>query len=602
MFKSIKFKIAIMFVLLTMFIIILIGTFMANSTDTYYHNEFKSLMAAVFNDDYIKQLSQNIDSENEAQKIYNSIYTYSGQLGLDSFRNYYILDGATGKPQNKCSSNETLAKSLDISHNIISAMNGKLGNSINTSSPYMDYAIPVIKNGKVKQIIYIRDTKEETNNVVNNILSIMLKSLLLGLFVSLLFAILLSKTILAPIQTLTAKSKKIASGDFESKIEISGSDEIGMLTQTFNTMAGELKVTLDAIKSEKEKVETILLYMADGVIAFDTLGEIIHINPAAKEYLDLPYGVQVNFIDIFKDCDITLGQISCLGQRENIQRQMSVNGKQLSVYFAPFKSDKKLSGMIAIIQDITEQQRLENSRREFVANVSHELRTPLTTVKSYTETLLDLMSDSEFDTEIVNTFLNTINSETDRMTRLVKDLLLLSRLDYGISDFNKEYFSIADLVKETISRLNIQSKEKQQIISYEPTNQLPLFYGNIDRIEQVITNIISNAIKYTPNGGAITVSTMYVFDSIVIKVKDTGIGISEENLQHIFERFYRVDKARSREMGGTGLGLAIAKEIIEAHNGTISIKSVLNYGTDVLIKLPVNENDNIVDEKDDMLD
>ena len=591
-----------MFVLLTMFIIILIGTFMANSTDTYYHNEFKNLMSTVFNDDYIEQLSQNINSEDGQQKIYNNIYTYSGQLGLDSFRNFYILDGATGKAYPKCSSNETLAKSLDISQNIITAMNGKQGNSVNTSSPFMDYAIPMIKDGKVKHIIYIRDTKEETNNVVGNIFSIMLKSLLLGLFVSILFAILLSKTILAPIQSLTAKSKKIASGDFESKIEITGNDEIGKLTSTFNVMAGELKATLDEIKSEKEKVETILLYMADGVIAFDTTGEIIHINPAAKEYLNLPYGKQFNFFDIFKECDITLGQISCLGNRENIQRQMTIENKQLSICFAAFKSDKKLNGIIAIIQDITEQQRLENSRREFVANVSHELRTPLTTVKSYTETLLDLQSDGDYEPEITNTFLNTINNETDRMTRLVKDLLLLSRLDYGISDFNKEYFSVADLIKDIISRLEIQIKEKQQNVNYEPTNQLPLFYGNIDRIEQVITNILTNAIKYTPNCGAITISTMYVFDSIVIKVKDTGIGISEENLEHIFERFYRVDKARSREMGGTGLGLAIAKEIIEAHNGSITIKSVPNYGTDVMIKLPVQQSNDFVEDNDNMLD
>ena len=564
---------------------------MVNSTDTYYHNEFKNLMSAVFREDFLELLSEDLDSEDSGKKIYDNIYAYSGQLGLDSFRNYYILDGATGKAQVGCSSNETLAQSLDISSNIITAMNGNCGDDVNPASPYMDYAIPLKSDDTVKHIIYIRDTKEETNSVVGNIFSIMLESLLLGLIVSILFSILLSKTILAPIQTLTSKAKRIASGDFESKIEISGRDEISKLTETFNSMAVELKSTLGAIQSEKEKVETILLYMADGVVAFDTAGEIIHINPAAKELLNLPLGKQLVFSEIFKDCDITIGQVSCLGHHENIERNMSVNNKELSIYFAPFKSDKKLSGLIAIIQDITEQQRLENSRREFVANVSHELRTPLTTVKSYTETLIDLSSDDECDQQTLVSFLSTINSETDRMTRLVKDLLLLSRLDYGISDFNKEYFSMSDLLNDIISRLVIQSDEKQQTITYEPTNKLPLYYGNIDRIEQVITNIITNAIKYTPNGGAITISTMYMFDSIVIKVKDTGIGISEENLQHIFERFYRVEKARSREMGGTGLGLAIAKEIVESHNGTISIKSVPNYGTDVIIKLPITETD-----------
>ncbi len=592
MFKSIRFKIALMFVMLTLFIIILIGTFMANSTDSYYHGEFKSLMSVILTDDYIEQLSADINNKQSAQKIFDNISAYSSQMGIDSFRNFYILDGKSGKAINRLSTNENLAQSLDISTNIISAMNGKRGVEVNSALPYMDYAVPVFDENNVKYIIYIRDTKEETNNIVENIFSIMLESLLLGLGISVLFSILLSKTILAPIETLTTKSKRIASGDFESKIEVSGNDEIAKLTQTFNTMAEELKNTLNAIQSEKEKVETILLYMTDGVVAFDTDGHIIHINPAAKSLLNVPAGEQPCFADMFEGCDITVGQVSCLGHYENIERKMTINQKELSIYFAPFKSNKKLSGLIAIIQDITEQQRLENSRREFVANVSHELRTPLTTVKSYTETLIELSNDNDCDKSTLVSFLNTINNETDRMTRLVKDLLLLSRLDYGISDFSKEYFSMSDLVTDIVSRLKMQAEEKRQTITYEPTNQLPLYYGNIDRFEQVITNIITNAIKYTPSGGAVTISTMYVFGCIVIKVKDTGIGISEENLKHIFERFYRVDKARSREMGGTGLGLAIAKEIVEAHNGTITIKSIPEFGTDVMIKLPVND-DNI---------
>lgn len=593
MFKSIRFKIALMFVLLTLFIIILIGTFMVNSTDKYYHNEFQNLMSTVFNSEYLDQLEALAGDEGSATLIYDNIYSYySSQIGIDSFRNIYLLDGAVGKALPGLSSNENLAGSLDISTNIITAMNGRFGNEVNTAYPYMDYAVPVNHNGNVKYIVYIRDTKEETNSIVGNIFSIMMESLLLGLIISLLFSILLSKTILAPIDSLTNKAKRITSGDFETTIDIKSSDEIGKLTETFNIMAMELKKTLNDIHSEKEKVETILRYMTDGVVAFDTSGEIIHINPAAKNLMELEAGTMPVFDEMFKECDITIAQITCLGHYENIERIMTLNKRELSIYFAPFRTAGKSGGLIAVIQDITEQQKLENARREFVANVSHELRTPLTTVKSYTETLLDLMGDDDCDKDILVNFLSTINNETDRMTRLVKDLLLLSRLDYGITDFNKEYFSMSDLISDIVSRLAHQANEKRQTIAYEPTNKLPLYHGNIDRIEQVITNIITNAIKYTPDNGAITVSTLYMFNSIIIKVKDTGIGISEENLEHIFERFYRVDKARSREMGGTGLGLAIAKEIVEAHNGTISIKSVPDFGTDVIIKLPVDtEND-----------
>lgn len=593
MFKSIKFKIALMFVLLTLSIIILIGTFTINNTDSYYHSEFTNLMSLVFNEEYIDQLSSNINQENADVKIFNNISTYSSQIGIDSFRNIYLLDGKTGKSLTGLSSNEQLASGLDISTNIISSMNGETGKNVNNVSPYMDYAVPLKDGEVVKYIIYVRDTKEETNNVVENIFRIMMQAMVLGLVISLLFAILLSKTILAPIESLTQKAKKISSGDFEERIDVTGNDEIAVLTDNFNQMADELKTTLNAIQSEKDKVETILRYMTDGVIAFDKSGQIIHINPTARRLMNISARSFPTFEKLFENLDITMTQASYLGHFESTERKMTINNTKLSIYFAPFKTNKKLRGLIAVIQDITKQEMLENSRREFVANVSHELRTPLTTVKSYAETLIDLSQDSAIDNDTLSSFLNIINNETDRMTRLVKDLLLLSQLDYGLKDMYKDYFSVGDLVSDIVSRLQLYAKEKNQTMTYEPTNQLPEYYGNSDRIEQVITNIITNALKYTPEGGSVFISSMYMYDEIIIKVKDTGIGISEENLNHIFERFYRVDKARSRQMGGTGLGLAIAKEIIEAHGGSISIKSVPNFGTDVIITLPIKENDNI---------
>ncbi len=593
MFKSIKFKIALMFVLLTLSIIILIGTFTINNTDSYYHSEFTNLMSLVFNEEYIDQLSSNINQENSDVKIFNNISTYSSQIGIDSFRNIYLLDGKTGKSLTGLSSNEQLASDLDISTNIISSMNGETGKNVNSVSPYMDYAVPLKDGEVVKYIIYVRDTKEETNNVVENIFRIMMQAMILGLVISLLFAILLSKTILAPIESLTQKAKKISSGDFEERIDVTGNDEIAVLTDNFNQMADELKSTLNAIQSEKDKVETILRYMTDGIIAFDKSGQIIHINPTARRLMNISARSFPTFEKLFENLDITMTQASYLGHFESTERKMTINNTQLSIYFAPFKTNKKLRGLIAVIQDITKQEMLENSRREFVANVSHELRTPLTTVKSYAETLIDLSQDSNIDNDTLSSFLNIINNETDRMTRLVKDLLLLSQLDYGLKDMYKDYFSVGDLISDIVSRLQIYAKEKNQTMTYEPTNQLPEYYGNSDRIEQVITNIITNALKYTPKGGTVLISSMYMYDEIIIKVKDTGIGISEENLNHIFERFYRVDKARSRQMGGTGLGLAIAKEIVEAHGGSISIKSVPNFGTDVIITLPIKENDNI---------
>lgn len=381
----------------------------------------------------------------------------------------------------------------------------------------------------------------------------------------------------------------MASGDFEYTIDVKSPDEIGQLTDTFNFMATELKTTMGAIQSEKEKVETIVQYMTDGVIAFNKAGDIIHVNPAAKSLLGQNDLETKKFDELFSQYEVKLGQILYFKHFDATERVINYDGKEISAYFAPFKTEDESGGVIVALRDITEREKLEKSRKEFVANVSHELRTPLTTVKSYTETLADSVADDSYDKNMFESFLRVINSETDRMTRLVKDLLLLSSLGHNSGEESFEEIDIAFLTENIVEKLQHYAKEKHQSLVYEPVNALPPFKGHRDRIEQVITNIITNAIKYTPRNGNILVTTMHVYDSISIKIKDTGIGIPKKDLDHIFERFYRVDKARSREMGGTGLGLAIAKEIVEAHKGSISIKSQPNVGTEVMIKLPAEK-------------
>ena len=587
MFKSISLKIGAMFVLLTVSVIILIGTFMTDSTDRYYHEEFLKNNSAVFTKDFVKTLSSNIDTEDGTKKIFDSVNAYSGQLGIDSFRNFFILDGKTGQTIPELTTNNDLAKNLELSPNILSAMNGTTGNKINSEYSYMDYAVPLISGNTVRYIVYVNDSKEETNTVLRNIFRIIVQALLIGIAISIVFSVLLSMTIISPIKSLTYKSQKIASGDFENIIEVKSPDEIGQLTSTFNNMAKELKATLGAIQGEKEKVETIVKYMTDGVIAFNIGGSIIHINPAAASLLEIQDNTSPTFDELFSEYEINMGQILYFKHFQAVERVINKNGKEISAYFAPFKTEDKSGGVVVVLRDITEREKLDKSRKEFVANVSHELRTPLTTVKSYAETLYDALDDPDFNKEMFSSFLKVIDSEADRMTRLVKDLLLLSSLDYSMSDIAKEDIDIAYLTKNIVEKLQHVANEKNQTLVYEPTNKLPIFYGNSDRIEQVITNIITNAVKYTPENGNITGSTIYMFNSINIKVKDTGLGIPKKDLEHIFERFYRVDKARSREMGGTGLGLAIAKEIVEAHNGSIYIKSKPGVGTEVMIKLPV---------------
>lgn len=258
-----------------------------------------------------------------------------------------------------------------------------------------------------------------------------------------------------------------------------------------------------------------------------------------------------------------------------------------NVDYAPFMDENnEIGGIVLVMKDVTKQQKLENMRREFVANVSHELKTPLTSIKSYTETLLDGMLD---DREISESFLGVVNSEADRMTRLVRDLLQLSNFDNRKTKWNIVDNDLVKLLNQIVIKLHITAKNKNQTLEFITEDDKLMADFDFDRIEQVLLNILSNAIKYTENDGEIKIYLENRDNKAYIKVKDTGMGIPEEDLPRIFERFYRVDKARARELGGTGLGLSIAKEIVEAHNGSIEIHSEVNEGTEVVVMIPMND-------------
>ena len=258
----------------------------------------------------------------------------------------------------------------------------------------------------------------------------------------------------------------------------------------------------------------------------------------------------------------------------------------MNLFFIPFKNDADLpSGVMVVIQDITEHVKLDNIRKEFVADVSHELKTPITSIKGYSETLLD----GECDKDVQKHFLQVIDDNADRMERLVQDLLTLSKYDSNKIVNKPIEFDLGELAKACKEKFDIEVKKKNQTVNCFVTADVPTVFADRDGIERVILNILSNSIKYTPEGGKIDVYVGYVHNDAYVKIKDTGIGIPKEDLDRIFERFYRVDKARSRQLGGTGLGLSIAKEIVEKNNGSINIKSKVNEGTEVVIKIPVKK-------------
>ncbi|HHY64394.1 MAG TPA: cell wall metabolism sensor histidine kinase WalK, partial [Clostridiaceae bacterium] len=393
-------------------------------------------------------------------------------------------------------------------------------------------------------------------------------------------------TITLPINDIMHKAEKITDGEFGQAIEVRSDDELGRLAKTFNFMSSRLKSMLTEITSEKKKLETILNYMNDGIIAYNRNGEVIHINPAAKRLLYNKLSDIVSFDEFMSTLGIELSIEQVTNDRNNCEPSQKVQYRDrfFKVQLAVFTDEnEQVDGIITVIQDITEEQKLEKMRREFVANVSHELRTPLTSVKSYTETLLD---GALSDMQTAEQFLHVINEETDRMTRLVKDLLTLSQHDGGIK-LNLEDTSIGDLVAACVNRMRREAEAKKQSLKLKIRPNIPIISVDRYRIDQLIVNIIGNAIKYTPEKGEIWVHVYCERDMVIINVSDNGIGIPESDLNRIFERFFRVDKARSRQMGGTGLGLSIAKEIAVMHGGDITVKSKLGKGTSVFIKLPV---------------
>lgn len=581
MFKGLQWKMVTIFVLLVLAIMAIAGTFLILSITESYHQMFADEMNSIFTDSFVQQLETG--AAQDETYVGNVLSAFTVRMGIDSYRDYYILSAHDASVIDT-SADVTESFSMQ-SANLITALSGTIGRQVSPQSSIMDYAVPV-RGGAENYVIYICDTKEELTVIIQRIFSIIVQAILLGIAISFVMGYFLSRTITTPISNLTKKAKRLAEGEFESKIDVKSDDEIGVLTETFNDMSVKLQDAMLQMSTEKNKVEAILLNMTDGVMAFDTDGSVIHINPTARKMFGLSEE-KIDFNSFFNEmlqADIHLGDMLYLENIRFAERDLVLRDLSIKANFVVFEDElDNTGGVLVVLHDVTRQQKLENARREFVANVSHELRTPLTTIKSYAETLLDMLDNAD----VPVTFINTILNETDRMTRLVKDLLVLSSLEQQ-DQLNKSEFSMLTLVSDVVDTLELVAKDQGHRLSLTVTDAFDgMFYGDRDKLEQLLYNIISNSIKYTPNGGKIEVIAGQNFNKVSIKVRDNGIGIPEKDLGRLFERFYRVDKARSREKGGTGLGLAISKGIVDNHGGTISIQSEVNHGTEVTIVLPV---------------
>lgn len=590
MFNSIRWKFTTIFFMLVFIGMIISGVFIIRSLETFNLDEVSAKLDKIsaLIQPQIEKVNGLEANASEIQKIIESNKSIGlrEEIFVISVTNNRILATST---QNI---DRNAAEILDFDL-IVKGMSGETGQKNVTLDHEgilirtMDQVKPITNiSGQVIGLLYLRSDLSEMYNNISSAKTIILKSILLACFITVILGFFIAKTITEPINDVTEKASKMAGGDFDQMVEVKSNDEIGKLAEMFNHLTKRLKISVSEISREKSKLEAIIHYMEDGLIAVNTDGNIIHLNPKAMKMLQIAPNTK-NLDDIFMNIneDLMIKNIALFNEESTGKQNIYLGETMIRVNFAPFQNDKGMkSGYVFVLQDITEQEKLDRMRRDFVANVSHELKTPLTSIKSYTETILDGVVTDE---ETVHQFLTVVNDEADRMTRLVRDLLQLSNFDSKKVSLELKEHDYMKLLRSAIQKVEVTAKQKSQSLKLISDCDSILGTFDRDRIEQVILNILSNAIKYTPSGGLVKVFVSQNADHVLMKFQDNGMGIPESDIQRIFERFYRVDKARSRELGGTGLGLSIAKHIVDVHGGTIRIESQLEEGTTVFVNIPL---------------
>ncbi|MCP1095973.1 MULTISPECIES: cell wall metabolism sensor histidine kinase WalK [Peribacillus] len=453
---------------------------------------------------------------------------------------------------------------------------------------------PVEANGEVIGAVYVIAEMENVFEQMDEINSIFMTGTAIALVITAILGILLARTITRPMSDMRKQALVMAKGNFSRKVRVYGDDEIGQLAVTFNNLTKKLQESQSSTEGERRKLSSVLANMTDGVISTDRRGRVNLINEPAAQLLNVSSETVMNqpIIEVlgleeeYKFEDL-------LEERESIILDYSKKNRPFILrgnFSVIQKETGFVNGLITVLHDITEQEKIESERREFVANVSHELRTPLTTMRSYLEALAE---GAWKDEEIAPSFLSVTQNETERMIRLVNDLLQLSKMDSkdyrlktGWVNFNKFYDHIIDRFEMS----------KNDDITFKRDLPKEAYFVDIDedKITQVLYNVISNSLKYSPEGGQVTFRVRASDGFIIVSITDQGVGIPKNVIDKIFDRFYRVDKARARNLGGTGLGLAIAKEMVVAHGGKIWAESVDGKGTTVFFTLPYEQ-----EEEDD---
>lgn len=593
-FRSVHVKVVLIYVLLILIAMQIMGLYFANKLEATLKDNFEVSITDRLKlvDFSVKEEMTKTHSENDASLEANLKDILSG-LSSDDIREIRVIDAH----------NRILATSDNSSQSIVGqrSVDSNVSQAMTTASPVEKIAIddktdkrvwvvakPVQSKGKIIGVIYVKANIESVFEQMATINKILAGGTAIALLITIVLGVFIAKTITKPISDMRRQAVAMAKGNFSRKVKVYGNDEIGQLAVSFNHLTNRLQEAHSTTEGERRKLASVLTNMTDGVIATDRKGKIILINTPAQKLLASEnnelMGRSITEV-LSVDDEYTFEDL--IHMQDSINLDFS-SWDRPYIWRANFSVIQKetgfVNGLIVVLHDITEQEKIEMERREFVSNVSHELRTPLTTMRSYLEALAD---GAWKDENIAPTFLNVTRTETERMIRLVSDLLQLSRMDSREYELNTDFVDFVKFFDRIINRFEMSKSKEVEFIRELP--DAPIYVEiDTDKITQVIDNIISNALKYSPDGGYIRFKLSTNDEQLLVEVTDTGMGIPPENVDRIFDRFYRVDKARARSMGGTGLGLAISREMINAHGGQIWATSVEGKGSSIFFTLPNN--------------
>lgn len=597
-YQSIKFKIALVFALILLVTLEIVGAVFVRQLE---HQNLATFKNQIQLQTYVtNSLTTELSLSNET-KANSRIKTILNDSDSNNSAQIQVIDNkGTIRGTNQIN-NQAIVGQKTTDDNVKNAIyNGKKFEKTtfdsSTGARYYTLISPLIKssnnNSTVVGVVYTRANLDSVYDSINSVTLIYLFAASIAIILGLLISIVISRAITRPIEEMKKQTIRIARGDYSGQVHVYGNDELGQLASAVNNLSVRVEESHESTESERRRLDSVLANMTDGVLATDRRGNVIIINETAASFLDLDENQAMgksilDVLDIRKDYSLR----DLLEKPDELILDFSSEDHSL-VLHAHFSLIQResgfISGLVCVLRDITEQQRIEQDRKQFVSNVSHELRTPLTSVRSYIEALSD---GAWKDPKLAPKFLKVTQDETDRMIRMINDLLTLSRMDSGTQKMEVELVNINELFNYVLNRFDMILKKEDHpektytIKRYFTKRDLWVELDN-DRFTQVLDNLMNNAIKYSPDGGVITCRLYETRNKVILSVSDQGLGIPRKDIPHIFDRFYRVDKARSRQQGGSGLGLAISKETVEALHGQIWAESVEGKGSTFYIALP----------------